>query len=460
MTEQKNQRSAGVLLHPTSLPGPYGIGALGPAAFSWIDALVHARQKWWQILPLGPTGFGDSPYQCFSAFAGNPLLISPQFLTQDGLINPADMEGLRFSQTTVEYGPVQTFKNRMLARAWESFQAGRAPRWRLPSPSLTSSRRAGWTITLCSWPSRRRRAAKAGRNGPPPCGAASPPRWPQAQRDLAGSIGSHKFRQFLFFRQWQAVRTYAQGRGIRIIGDIPIFVSGDSADVWANPQLFMLDAERRPTFVAGVPPDYFSATGQLWGNPLYNWEALTASKFAWWSARLKSTLQLVDVIRLDHFRGFESYWEIPASAPTAQTGRWVKAPGPTLLKALREALGGLPLIAEDLGIITPEVEALRDSFGLPGMRILQFAFGGAADNPYLPHNYTSAPSLTPAPTTTTRRAAGLPRRPNVSATTSAATWAATATTSPGTSCGPPGRRWPITPSHRSRTSSTSIRPRG
>ncbi len=390
MSDQKKlfPRSAGVLVHPTSLPGPYGIGDLGPGAYGWIDVLVHARQKWWQILPLGPTGFGDSPYQCFSAFAGNPLLISPQLLVQDGVLNHGDLEGLKFSANIVDYGPVIAFKTRMLARAWEIFQTGRGGNLRGPFEDFCK-KQAHWLDDYGLF-----MAIKQAQNGkgwldwPAPLRRHDSVALAKAQQELASSVGSHKFRQFLFFRQWQAVRNYARERGIGIIGDIPIFVSSDSSDVWANPQLFMLDAERKPTHVAGVPPDYFSATGQLWGNPLYKWEALAGTGYAWWIARLRTMLELVDIIRLDHFRGFEAYWEIPADAPTAQTGRWVKGPGSALLRRLREVLGNLPIIAEDLGLITPEVEALRDEFNLPGMRILQFAFGGGPDNPYLPHNYT------------------------------------------------------------------------
>jgi 4-alpha-glucanotransferase len=389
MTDPKKplQRSAGLLLHPTSLPSPYGIGDLGPAAYSWIDALVHARQKWWQILPLGPTGFGDSPYQCFSAFAGNPYLISPQFLVQDGILNHGDLEGIRFTAATVDYGPVIAFKNRMLARAWETFQAGRGGALHAAFEEY-AKKQAAWLEDYALFMAlKEAQGGKSWQDWPAQLRRHEPAALANARRELANSIGSHKFRQFLFNRQWQNVKKYAHERGIRIIGDIPIFVSSDSADVWANPQYFMLDAERKPTVVAGVPPDYFSATGQLWGNPLYNWDAVRGSDFAWWIARLRTTLEFVDIIRLDHFRGFEAYWEIPAGMPTAEQGRWVKGPGASLMKCLQQALGGLPLIAEDLGVITPEVEALRDSFGLPGMRILQFAFGGGTDNPYLPHNY-------------------------------------------------------------------------
>lgn len=389
MSDPKNpSRSAGLLLHPSSLPGPYGIGDLGPAVYAWIDALIHARQKWWQILPLGPTGFGDSPYQCFSAFAGNPFLVSPQFLVQDGLVNHGDLESVRFPAEHVDYGPVIAFKNRILSRAWDNFQAGRGPGLRHAFDAFCTGK-AGWLDDYALFMALK--DAQGGRgwqDWPDELRLRNSGALERARRELSGPVASHKFRQFLFFRQWQGVTTYAHQRGIRIIGDIPIFVSSDSADVWANPQLFCLDRDRRPSVVAGVPPDYFSATGQLWGNPLYNWEALAATGYGWWISRLRATLEVVDLIRLDHFRGFEAYWEIPAGAPTAVHGRWVRGPGIALLESLRKALDGLPLIAEDLGLITPEVEALRDAFELPGMRILQFAFGDSPDNPYLPHNYT------------------------------------------------------------------------
>jgi 4-alpha-glucanotransferase len=376
------------LLHPTSLPGPFGIGDLGPAALVWVDALARARQTWWQVLPLGPTGYEDSPYQAFSAFAGNPYLISPELLVQDGLLQQADLAGPDFPAERVEYGPVIEFKVKLLARAWQHYRADRAHPLRQPYEAFCAEQ-ACWLDDYGLF-----RALKDAYDG------ASWLTWPeefirrepralaQARARLSYSIGLHKFGQFLFFRQWQGVRAYAYDKGIRLIGDIPIFVSGDSADVWANPKLFQLDEEHHPRVVAGVPPDYFSATGQLWGNPLYDWEVLQRTKFAWWVARIRATLRLVDLIRLDHFRGFEAYWEVPAANPTAEIGRWVQAPGAELFEAVRSALGGsLPLIAEDLGLITPEVEALRDRFRLPGMRILQFAFGGAAEHRFLPHNY-------------------------------------------------------------------------
>jgi 4-alpha-glucanotransferase len=384
-------RSSGILLHPTSLPGPHGIGDLGPAAYAWVDALARARQSWWQVLPLGPTGYGDSPYQCFSAFAGNPNLVSPDLLVRDGLLEATDVQeaapDASFPANHVDYGAVIAFKTGLLTRAWERFQAGSAPAL-VPLLDAFRARQADWLDDFALF-----MALKEAHGG------VSWQQWPEefilrrpealqrAREGLAAQVGRHQFTQFLFFRQWQALKDHANGRGLRLIGDVPIFVAGDSADVWTHPELFLLDDRRRPRAVAGVPPDYFSATGQLWGNPLYDWPAHRRTGYAWWVARLRATLAQVDLVRLDHFRGFEAYWEVPAGSPTAASGRWVKGPGADLLDVLQTALGGLPLIAEDLGVITPEVDALRCRFGLPGMRIMQFAFGGARETRFLPHNY-------------------------------------------------------------------------
>jgi 4-alpha-glucanotransferase len=382
----KSARSAGILLHPTSLPGQYGIGDLGPTAYEWVDLLARAGQTWWQVLPLGPTGFADSPYQCFSAFAGNPYLLSPELLGRDGLLKQHELTHPHFPADHVDYGNVIKYKLAMLARAWENYRSGAAPGLKAAFEEF-SVRQARWLDDYALF-----MAVKDSYHGA--CWQQwseglvlrKPEALEKARRRLAGGIGLHKFAQFLFFRQWSALREHAHQRGLKIMGDAPIFVSSDSADVWANPELFMLDAKRRPTVVAGVPPDYFSPTGQLWGNPHYNWEALKKTGYAWWVARLRATMELVDLVRLDHFRGFEAYWEVPAGKPTAEVGRWVPGPGAALLSALRAALGRLPLVAEDLGIITPEVEALRVQFNLPGMRILQFAFSGP-DNRFLPHHY-------------------------------------------------------------------------
>jgi 4-alpha-glucanotransferase len=386
-THKKANRSAGILFHPTSLPGPYGIGDIGPTAHAWVDGMRAAKQTWWQVLPLGPTGFGDSPYQCFSAFAGNPNLVSPDLLIEENLLRPDDLPVNDFPTHTVDYGRVVELKARLCSRAWENFQSAAAPALR-PAFEAFCVRNTGWLEDFALF-----MALKDAHGG------ASWLQWPaeyrmrepaalkSARRQLAIRIGEHRFRQFLFFHQWDHLKRHANSQGLRLIGDVPIFVSSDSADVWANPDLFLLDEERRPSAVAGVPPDYFSQTGQLWGNPLYDWEALKETDYAWWIDRIRAGLGQVDLIRLDHFRGFEAYWEIPAGMPTAEIGEWVKGPGAALFEALREALGDLPLIAEDLGVITPEVEALRAQFDLPGMRVLQFAFLGGLEERFLPHNY-------------------------------------------------------------------------
>lgn len=380
-------RFAGILLHPTSLPGPYGIGDLGSSAYAWVDALGRARQSWWQVLPLGPTGYGDSPYQSFSAFAGNPFLVSPQLLLRDGLLKQTDLDGVRFPAERVDFGPVIGFKNRILATAWKNFRAGSAPALKAPFDEFCT-RQASWLDEFGLFMALKdAQGGRAWLEWPDDYRRREPAALGLARQEHAETIELHKFRQFLFFRQWGELKQYANQRGIRLIGDIPIFVSSDSADIWANPHLFALDQNRQPTVVAGVPPDYFSATGQLWGNPLYDWKAAKVSGYAWWVARVKATLEMVDLIRLDHFRGFEAYWEIPAGKPTAEVGRWVKGPGVDLFDTLRRQLGSLPLIAEDLGLITPEVEALRAGLQLPGMRVLQFAFGGAPEHRFLPHTY-------------------------------------------------------------------------
>lgn len=385
------KRGSGLLLHPTSLPGPYGIGDIGPAAFDWIDALARARQTWWQILPLGPTGYGDSPYQCFSAFAGNVYLLSPDLLVRDGLISTHDVTGLYFPDDRVDYGRVIPFKMSLLRRAWENFRAGQAPWMREPFEAYRAEEGA-WLDDFAlfmalkdtrhgeSWLNWPRDLTSAGGDGK---------HLEVTRQELADEIGLHQFGQFLFARQWQALREHARSRGIKIIGDVPIFVAGDSADVWANPKQFLLDATMRPKVVAGVPPDYFSPTGQLWGNPHYDWKAMKATRYAWWVERMRSTLRMVDLIRLDHFRGFCAAWQVPVDETTAVKGRWVEGPAADLFSRLEAELGSLPLIAEDLGEITPDVHELRDRLKLPGMKILQFAFDGP-NNPFLPHNYLHA----------------------------------------------------------------------
>jgi 4-alpha-glucanotransferase len=380
-------RSAGVLLHPTSLPGPYGIGDLGPAAHDWVDRLARAGVTWWQVLPLGPTGYGDSPYQSFSAFAGNTNLISPDLLARDGLLRPHDLGGEEFPPSAVDYERVRPFKAALTARAWQNFLAGAAPELR-PAFDEFCTREADWLDEFALFLSlKEAHGERSWQEWPEELIQREPAALQQARRELAGAASLHRFRQFLFFQQWSALKEYANRQGVRLLGDVPIFVATDSADVWTHPELFLLDERRRPRVVAGVPPDYFSETGQLWGNPLYDWPAHRRTGYAWWLARLRATLRQVDWVRLDHFRGFEAYWEVPSDSPTAVTGRWVKSPGADLFEAVRRELGGLPLIAEDLGVITPEVEALRRQFGLPGMCILQFAFGGAQEDRFLPHRH-------------------------------------------------------------------------
>ena len=381
-------RVSGILLHPTSLPGRFGIGDLGPEALEWVEFLAAAGQKLWQVLPLGPTGYGDSPYQSFSAFAGNPYLVSPECLAEDGLLATADLESApAFPSARVDFGPVIEWKLALLARAHERFAAGAASALAAPYAEFRREH-AAWLEDFALFMALKdAHGGAAWTTWEPGLAGRRPGALESARTRLAAAMDSQRGRQFLFFRQWAAVRAAAHDAGIRILGDVPIFVAHDSADVWANPGLFQLDARGAPTVVAGVPPDYFARTGQLWGNPLYRWDVMRRDGYAWWIARLRATLAMVDLVRLDHFRGFEACWEVPAGDPTAEHGRWVEGPGDHFFDAVRSALGALPVIAEDLGHITPPVVALRDWLELPGMRILQFAFGSSARNPYLPHNH-------------------------------------------------------------------------
>lgn len=378
-------RRSGILLHPTSLPGPGGIGSLGSEARAFADFLHTAGQTLWQILPLGPPACGNSPYSCFSAFAGNPLLISLETLAGEGDLTPADLV-CSFAGERIDFAAVEAFRLERLQRAAARFFAGGGQGrmeefWHFcdTTPWLHDFalfmalkgqfRGKAWT----AWP-----AGIARRE---------PAQVEEYSCRLGTAIGEVKYQQWQFYRQWEKLRRYANERGVGIVGDIPIFVAHDSADVWANPDLFRLDDRGAPLVVAGVPPDYFSKTGQLWGNPLYNWDVSADSGHRWWIERFRSVFAQCDMLRLDHFRGFEAHWEVPAGEKTAVNGRWVAGPGEGLFHAVRDAIGALPIIAEDLGVITPEVEALRDRFGFPGMKILQFAFGSGPDNPYLPHNH-------------------------------------------------------------------------
>lgn len=388
-TTTKRKRFSGILVHPTSFPSPYGIGDLGQGAYDFIDFLEKSGQHLWQVLPLGPTGFGDSPYQGFSAFAGQPLIISPANIKELGLLTDADFSGMpQWDPRKVDYGQVLNFKTELFHKAYAHFT-------HTPDKMLLEEfedfclAQKYWLEDYALF-----MAAKDYHQGR--CwleweeelknpDAISRKKW---EKELSEDIEYYKFLQFLFFRQWKALKEYANERDIEIIGDIPIFVSLDSVDVWAHKDLFQLDTKGYPTCVAGVPPDYFSTTGQLWGNPLYDWKAHKADGYAWWIARIKHQISLTDYLRIDHFRGFEAYWSVPAGEETAINGKWVKGPNEALFLAIQKELGeDLPIFAEDLGVITPEVEWLRDMFHFPGMRILQFAFEGLGESDYLPHNF-------------------------------------------------------------------------
>ena len=381
-------RDSGILLHPTSLPGPYGIGDMGDQAYRFVDWLAQAGQRLWQTLAIGPTGYADSPYAAFSAFAGNPLLISPDRLIAEGDLSPDDLHDLpALPAGRVDYGQVIHYKTDLLHRAATRFFEHASPE-RQAALAQFRHDHAHWLDDYALF-----MAVKAAHNlvtwtrWEPDIALRRPQALARWRDRLEAEIRFHQYTQFQFFRQWAALRTYANQRGVRIVGDIPIFVAHDSADVWAHPELFYLDERGEPTVVAGVPPDYFSATGQRWGNPLYRWELMESRGYDWWVTRVRHALSLVDILRIDHFRGFEAYWEIPASEPTAVVGRWVKGPGARLFRTLEEKLGRLPIVAEDLGVVTPEVVDLRERFGFPGMKVLQFAFDSDATNPYLPFNY-------------------------------------------------------------------------
>src|SRR5579864_8540254 len=381
-----NYRGSGILLHVTSLPSPYGIGDLGPSAFAWIDRLHDAGQRWWQALPLGPTGYGNSPYQSLSSFAGNDLLISPECLIADGLLRPSDFEK-RFPSNIVDYEAVIPIKHRILEKAWTYFRAGERKDLR-PAYEDFCAAQTHWLEDYALFRSLKEKFQGAYYlDWPAELVERRPNALADARQELADRIDQIRFAQFLLLRQADRLKEYAHAKGVGLIGDLPFFVSPDSSDVWANPGFFLLDERRRPRFVAGVPPDYFSVQGQLWGNPVYNWDALRATGYEWCIDRLRALLNHVDVIRLDHFRGFAAAWHVPAGAPTAQSGQWVPGPGASFFQAVQTEVGHLPFIAEDLGLITPDVQALRGQFRLPGMRVLQFAFDGHADNPYLPHNF-------------------------------------------------------------------------
>ena len=384
------ERSSGILFHPTSLPGKYGIGTLGKEAYAFIDFLKKSRQKLWQIFPLGPTGYGDSPYQSFSSFAGNPYLIDFDLLIEAHLLSEEDLRDVFFgdNEEYIDYGAIYNQKYPLLRRVYENFKSSDNHEMR---ENLEHFKRenASWLNDYSLYIS-----LKNHFNGLP---------WNEWAHDiknrehgamehykneLADDIEYHNFIQFLFFKQWGDVKRYANENGIKIIGDIPIFVAADSSDAWANPEIFLFDEERKPVKVAGVPPDYFSATGQLWGNPLYNWEKLKETNYSWWVERVRANLSTCDIIRIDHFRGFEAYWAVPYGDDTAINGQWEPGPGIDLFNAIKSQLGELPIIAEDLGLMTQGVIDLREATGFPGMKILGFAFDSGEENDYLPHTYT------------------------------------------------------------------------
>lgn len=388
-TESKFPRSSGILMHPTSLPGPYGVGDLGPEAYRFVDFLQSAGQKLWQVLPLNPTGYADSPFQALSAYAGNPLLLSLDRLVDAGVLTKNDIHATpMFPEETVDYGAAIAFKMPLLRKAAENFatSASESDRKKFDEFKRSNStwlddfalfmavKEANDLVQWTLWPA--------------DMAARKPEAIKQWSARLSREIEAHKYWQYEFFQQWQALREYAHQRGIRIIGDVPIYVSHDSSDVWANRQFFCLRPDGEPEKMSGVPPDYFSATGQLWGNPIYNWPLLKETGYKWWVDRIRAALRLYDYLRLDHFRGFEAYWEVPGGSTTAINGQWVKGPGAALFEVLQRELGDLPIIAENLGVITPEVESIRHRFQMPGMAILQFGFGTDPQAPtFRPHNY-------------------------------------------------------------------------
>ncbi len=381
------ERSAGILLHPTSLPGRYGIGDLGKEAYNFTNFLVNTGQKLWQVFPLGPTGYGDSPYQCFSAFAGNPLLISPELLKEDGFLNTEDLHHIpHFNPHKVDFGKVIDYKYKLLGKAFENFKKHKSETEKFLK--AFESQNKDWLEDFAFF-----MAAKDFHGGR---------LWTEWDKDLvlrkkdalgkwkdklSDGILFHKFIQFIFFKQWDKLKKFVNEKGIKIIGDMPIFIAYDSADLWSHKDIFTVDKEGKLISIAGVPPDYFSATGQRWGNPLFKWEEMEKDEFGWWRRRIANVLKLVDIVRIDHFRGFDKFWQIPGDAPTAQKGKWVKAPGEKFFKTLKKHLGELPIIAEDLGLITKSVTELRDKFNFPGMKILQFAFGKGMEKKFLPHNF-------------------------------------------------------------------------
>lgn len=383
-------RSSGILLHITSLPGKEGIGTLGKNAREWIDFLHNTGQQLWQVLPVGPVSAANCPYQSYSAFAGNPLLIDLSLLKEEGLLSDDDLNNIpKFEIRQVQFEKVATWKNSLLRKAFSNFRKHHDNS--LENDYAGFREEHNWWLndftlfmTACDFFGKRK-----WQEWPEEMKRRDPSAIHDFREKWADEIFFHSFLQFCFFRQWKQLKVYAQNKGIRIIGDIPLYVSGNSVDVWANTDLFLLDEEMNPLKVAGVPPDYFSSTGQLWGTPVFNWENLRKQGYHWWLARIHFNLRLYDEVRIDHFRGLEAFWSVPAGEETAVTGEWVPADGFRMLEILQKQLGTFPLIAEDLGTITPEVASLRDRFDMPGMKVLQFAFNSDPSNIHLPHNFTT-----------------------------------------------------------------------
>lgn len=386
-----HKRASGILLHPTCFPSRFGIGDLGDEAYRFIDFLADSLQQIWQILPLGPTGYGNSPYLAYSAFAGNPLLISPEKLVEDELLSEDDLVNLPdFPLDSVDFDWVTQTKISIFKKAIANFKTGASKELQAEFTKFCD-RANHWLDDYALFMSLKEAfAGESWNNWDKEIAQRKPDAIAQWQDRLSESIFWQKFLQFQFFRQWSALKEYANEKKVNIFGDIPIYVAHDSADVWANPELFCLDEETgEAALMAGVPPDYFSATGQLWGNPVYNWEKHQETNFAWWIRRVEAILDYVDIVRIDHFRGLEAFWAVPQGEETAENGEWLEAPGEPLFDRLKQKLGKLPIVAEDLGVITPEVEALRDKYDFPGMKILHFAFDSDRGNPFLPFNYVN-----------------------------------------------------------------------
>lgn len=383
-----DERSSGILFHPGSLPGPHGSGDLGPWAHRFVDFLARSGQRWWQMLPVGPPGAGNSPYDSSSTFAGSPMLVSLEFLARDGLLDARDLGAPHrmVSADRILYTAARNFRWKRLRRAFETFQGRKLPALHRDFLAFRE-RSAHWLPGFTQFSAlKRAHAGLPWTRWSPDLALGQPEALARAERELAGEIEFQEFVQFAFDRQWNALKLHCGELGVRLLGDVPMFVAHDGADVWEHREIFQLDERGERRVVAGVPPDYFSAEGQLWGNPLYDWEKLKTRGYDWWIQRLQGTLARFDAVRIDHFIAFHRYWEIPASAASAREGRFVQVPGVEFFEALRAHIGGLPFIAEDLGLVTPEVKALRDHFELPGMRVLEFAFGGDSRD-YQPHRF-------------------------------------------------------------------------